>query len=270
MANDPRRPHHRRFRPQRRRGHSGRSQDIPSAGVYGAAVITLITVQNTTRCRALRRSIRRWCQHRSTPSSKIFLRERPKPGHWEAPAVVEAVAGRGDSHCPLVVDPVMIGKHGAPLVDIDAACGIAAICCLPKAALVTPNLHEAAELAGIAVSNADQMRQAALRIAELGPRSVLIKGGHLERRRGGYSVSRRRLHRIPRPARRYPSHARNRLHVLGGHHGVSGARAADSGCRRARQTVHRQGDPDQTRTGRRLGPGEPLGGRFAIIAFPRQ
>ena len=51
---------------------------------------------------------------------------------------------------------------------------------LPKASLVTPNLDEAAELAGIEVNNLETMREAARRIADLGVPSVLIKGGHLD------------------------------------------------------------------------------------------
>jgi hydroxymethylpyrimidine/phosphomethylpyrimidine kinase len=51
---------------------------------------------------------------------------------------------------------------------------------IPRAALVTPNLPEAAELASLPVHNIDQMKEAALRIAGMGAGAVLIKGGHLE------------------------------------------------------------------------------------------
>jgi hydroxymethylpyrimidine/phosphomethylpyrimidine kinase len=84
--------------------------------------------------------------------------------------------------CPLVIDPVMISKQGAPLLDAGAR-GALRDLLLPQAALVTPNLPEASELAGIPVENPDQMKEAAIRIARAGSRSlpvsVLIKGGHL-------------------------------------------------------------------------------------------
>jgi hydroxymethylpyrimidine/phosphomethylpyrimidine kinase len=93
-------------------------------------------------------------------------------------AVIQATAARGMDF-PLVVDPVMIGKHGAPLLDAAARTALRELL-IPRAALVMPNLPEAAELASIEVHNIDQMKEAALRIASLGARAVLIKGGHLE------------------------------------------------------------------------------------------
>jgi len=77
-----------------------------------------------------------------------------------------------------VIDPVMIGKHGAHLMDVDARSALRRLL-LPRASLVTPNLDEAAELAGMEVRDLDAMREAARRIADFGVKSVLIKGGHL-------------------------------------------------------------------------------------------
>jgi hydroxymethylpyrimidine/phosphomethylpyrimidine kinase len=77
-----------------------------------------------------------------------------------------------------VVDPVMISKHGAPLMDPEARDTLARRL-LPRAFLVTPNLHEAAALAGFAVADPDSMERAARAIAALGPAAVLVKGGHL-------------------------------------------------------------------------------------------
>jgi hydroxymethylpyrimidine/phosphomethylpyrimidine kinase len=76
------------------------------------------------------------------------------------------------------VDPVMISKHGAPLMPEEARHALAAKL-LPNAYLVTPNLPEAAALAGIDIAGLEDMREAAQRIAILGAKSVLVKGGHL-------------------------------------------------------------------------------------------
>jgi hydroxymethylpyrimidine/phosphomethylpyrimidine kinase len=77
-----------------------------------------------------------------------------------------------------VVDPVLAATSGEALLAADA---LDALCrlLLPLAEVVTPNLAEAAALAGIPVDGPDDMRQAARRIHGLGPRYVLVKGGHL-------------------------------------------------------------------------------------------
>jgi hydroxymethylpyrimidine/phosphomethylpyrimidine kinase len=146
-------------------------------GVYGTAVITLITVQNTVRV------------SRVEPLDGALVGEQIdavledlpplaiKTGALGNAAIIEAIASRRFA-VPLVVDPVMISKHGAPLMGDSARAALKNLL-LPRAALVTPNLPEAAELAGFPVATLADMRAAAARIAELGVPSVLVKGGHL-------------------------------------------------------------------------------------------
>jgi hydroxymethylpyrimidine/phosphomethylpyrimidine kinase len=94
--------------------------------------------------------------------------------------VVAAVAERAAGFdFPLVVDPVMISTHGARLMDRDAE-QVLVDRLLPAAVLVTPNLREAAALAGRSIADVSDMETAARAIAGLGPRNVLVKGGHLE------------------------------------------------------------------------------------------
>ncbi len=145
--------------------------------VYGAAVITLITVQNTTRVSRVNTLDPELVSAQIAAILEDLPPNAAKTGALGSAAVVEAVAACAIG-CPLVVDPVMISKHGAPLVDADARAALRNRL-LPKATLVTPNLHEAAELAGMPVGNIEQMREAAARIAGPGALSVLIKGGHL-------------------------------------------------------------------------------------------
>jgi len=78
-----------------------------------------------------------------------------------------------------VVDPVMISKHGAPLMDDPARRAFAARM-VPRAFLLTPNLPEAEALAGFPVRNPEDMRRAAEALASMGAANVLVKGGHLE------------------------------------------------------------------------------------------
>jgi hydroxymethylpyrimidine/phosphomethylpyrimidine kinase len=78
-----------------------------------------------------------------------------------------------------VVDPVMISKHGHPLIAEQARVNLTELL-LPNAFLVTPNLYEAGELADMMVCDLATMKEAAVKIASLGPQAVLVKGGHLE------------------------------------------------------------------------------------------
>jgi hydroxymethylpyrimidine/phosphomethylpyrimidine kinase len=90
--------------------------------------------------------------------------------------LAEALAA--DPEVPLVVDPVLRSTTGGALVDEDGARAVRELL-MPRAALTTPNLAEAAVLAGFPVDDIDGMVRAAREIGRLGARSVLVKGGHL-------------------------------------------------------------------------------------------
>ena len=77
----------------------------------------------------------------------------------------------------VVVDPVMVAKSGDRLLDDDALTAMRREL-LPRALVVTPNIPEAAALCGRTISSLDDVREAARRIADMGPRHVVIKGGH--------------------------------------------------------------------------------------------
>jgi hydroxymethylpyrimidine/phosphomethylpyrimidine kinase len=96
-------------------------------------------------------------------------------------AIVEAVAAAIEAlNLPhVVVDPVMIAKGGDRLLEPDAVAAMRAEL-LSRAQIVTPNVPEAEVLAGIRVRSLDDMREAGRRILDLGPRVVLVKGGHLD------------------------------------------------------------------------------------------
>jgi hydroxymethylpyrimidine/phosphomethylpyrimidine kinase len=148
-------------------------------GVYGEAVITLITVQNTRGVQRVE------CLAPDLVADQIraVITDIPpaaaKIGALGNRAIIEAVAALArDFSFPLVVDPVMVSKHGAPLLAAD---GIQALrtFLLPNVFLLTPNLEEASLLTGAEVHDLAAMRQAAQKLAALGPQAVLVKGGHL-------------------------------------------------------------------------------------------
>jgi hydroxymethylpyrimidine/phosphomethylpyrimidine kinase len=93
-------------------------------------------------------------------------------------AVCESLATH-DSTIPLIVDPVMIAKGGASLLDESAIDTVKARL-IPRAALITPNLPEAEALTGHAIRGVAAMRQAARDLLSLGCGAVLLKGGHGE------------------------------------------------------------------------------------------
>jgi len=93
--------------------------------------------------------------------------------------VIETIAElAGQFNFPLVVDPVLASKNGARLMSPDATEAFK-IRLLPRALLLTPNLQEAEILCGFSVSDLSDMRRAAENLSKLGPKAVLVKGGHL-------------------------------------------------------------------------------------------
>jgi hydroxymethylpyrimidine/phosphomethylpyrimidine kinase len=150
-------------------------------GVFGTSAVTAITAQNTLGVTA-------W---QAVPADLVSAQieavagdigvDGVKTGMLANAAIVEAVAAAIESlDLPrVVVDPVMIAKGGARLLD-DEAVGTMRAELIPRAYLVTPNAAEAAALSGVPVRTLDDAREAAKRIAALGPRAVIVKGGHLD------------------------------------------------------------------------------------------
>jgi len=103
-----------------------------------------------------------------------------KTGMLSSPQIIEVVVDRIKAHNlrPLVVDPVMMAKGGDPLLRPEAM-AVLRRDLLPLATVVTPNLPEAEALCGQTVDSLEAMREAARRIHALGPRNVVVKGGHL-------------------------------------------------------------------------------------------
>jgi hydroxymethylpyrimidine/phosphomethylpyrimidine kinase len=148
-------------------------------GVYGEAVITLVTVQNTLRVDRVE------CLPAELVLAQLeaVLEDIPpqaaKTGALGNEEIVRAVAQAAARFTfPLVVDPVMISKHGAPLLS-EPAQALIRTQLLPQATLVTPNRAEAEALTGIRVRDLESMEKAGRRLVEMGARAALIKGGHI-------------------------------------------------------------------------------------------
>ena len=155
-------------------------------GVYGTSALTLITAQNTVGVRRVELLSTQLILQQIAAVAEDFEVRAAKTGALGSPAIIEAVAAAVEEHAlsKLVVDPVMISKHGDPLLD-EGAVEILKARLFPRALLVTPNLHEAAALLGRPVGREGEMRDAARAVRDLGASAVLVKGGHLP---GGEAV----------------------------------------------------------------------------------
>lgn len=142
-------------------------------GVYGEAVITLLTVQNTTRVSRVECLAPAFVIDQLNAVLEDIPPQAAKTGALGNAEIVEAVAEAAKSfRFPIVVDPVMISKHGAALIAPDAAESVKRKL-IPVATLVTPNLPEAEALTGTS-----EPRRAAEQLLRLGAQAALIKGGH--------------------------------------------------------------------------------------------
>jgi hydroxymethylpyrimidine/phosphomethylpyrimidine kinase len=148
-------------------------------GVYGTSAITAITAQNTVGVTAVSALAADLVTAQIEAVASDIPLHATKIGMLANAAIVEAVAAaiRGLDLPRVVLDPVMLAKSGDLLLDDEAVEGLR-LELLPCALVVTPNLPEAAVLCGHAVEAPHQAREAARRIHGLGPKAVVIKGGH--------------------------------------------------------------------------------------------
>jgi hydroxymethylpyrimidine/phosphomethylpyrimidine kinase len=149
--------------------------------VFGTCAITAITAQNTL-------GVTMW---RAVPTDLVTAQieavagdigvDAVKVGMLASAAIVEAVAAAiAELDLPhVVVDPVMVAKGGDRLLEEDAVAALRTEL-LPRAHIVTPNVPEAEVLSALTIRSIDDMRAAGERILKLGPRVVLVKGGHLD------------------------------------------------------------------------------------------
>ena len=150
-------------------------------GVYGTSAVTAVTAQNTLVVRQIQEIRPELVAAQIDAVAEDIGIDAAKTGMlWSAETIRTVAAAVKRHRIPnLVVDPVTIAKTGARLMREDAFDALKADL-LPLAEFVTPNLPEAEMLSGMKITDAEGMREAARRIHALGPRRVVIKGGHVE------------------------------------------------------------------------------------------
>jgi hydroxymethylpyrimidine/phosphomethylpyrimidine kinase len=149
--------------------------------VFGMSVITAVTAQNSLGVQGVENLPPAFVALQLRSVLSDFGAGAAKCGMLSTAPIIEAVAATlaDDPIEKLVVDPVMVAKSGDALLQPDARQALIERV-LPLALVVTPNLPEAESLAGIPVASRPDMEEAARRIHRLGPRYVLVKGGHLK------------------------------------------------------------------------------------------
>jgi hydroxymethylpyrimidine/phosphomethylpyrimidine kinase len=166
-------------------GGAGIQADLKTmlaCGVHGMSVVTAVTAQNSIGVQGV------W----DLPVAAVEAQfhsvvddigvDAVKTGMLASPELVSCVARlleRLPVTTPVVVDPVGVSKHGDSLLAADAV-AILLSQLLPLATIVTPNLHEVAQLTGVTVTSESAMRHGADALLAHGPKWVLIKGGHLD------------------------------------------------------------------------------------------
>jgi hydroxymethylpyrimidine/phosphomethylpyrimidine kinase len=151
-------------------------------GCYGVAAITSLTVQNTQGVEAVH----------NTPSAELREQLDVLAKDCEIAAVKIGMLGnRGnavvvaeflDAHpfAHVVLDPVMKSSSGAELLDAGGVKFIASEL-LKRASVITPNISEAEVLTGLTIKDVADMEAGARKLAEMGARAVIVKGGHMEK-----------------------------------------------------------------------------------------
>ncbi len=164
-------------------GGAGIQADIKTVtalGGYAATAITAITAQNTLGVSAIH----------ALPPGLVEAQARAvlddigadvfKIGMLGDTGIVEAVARilAGAGGVPAVVDPVMVAKGGAALLEARAGAAVRDLL-VPRASLLTPNAPEAAALTGLGIETTDDLRRAGEALLSMGAAAVLMKGGHI-------------------------------------------------------------------------------------------
>jgi hydroxymethylpyrimidine/phosphomethylpyrimidine kinase len=149
-------------------------------GVHGTTAITAITAQNTLEVASVEAVKPEMVRDQIRAVAEDIGIDAGKTGMLYNEEIIKVVSKEVSRYdFPLVVDPVMVAKSGAPLLKPEAVDALRKYL-LPKATVITPNKFEAERLAELKIENMKDAEAAAEKISEIGPKAVVIKGGHLE------------------------------------------------------------------------------------------
>jgi hydroxymethylpyrimidine/phosphomethylpyrimidine kinase len=163
-------------------GGAGIQADLKTfsaCGVYGASAIVALTAQNTVGVRRVQAVAVEMVADQIDAIAEDLQPAAWKTGMLGTPEIIAVVVDRLRHHraANLVVDPVMIAKSGDTLLEPAAVDSLRRLL-LPQAMVLTPNLPEAAVLVGHDIDGIEGAHEVAAKLAAMGPRIVVVKGGH--------------------------------------------------------------------------------------------
>ncbi len=151
-------------------------------GVYGASALTAITAQNTLGVTDVLELPTTLIESQIDAVVSDIGADAVKTGMLSSSAIIETVAAKLNERglTTLVVDPVMVAKGGDRLLREDAVEALRSAL-VPMAGVVTPNVPEAEVLTGLDIKSIEDSKTAArILVDEIGARSAVVKGGHLD------------------------------------------------------------------------------------------
>jgi len=163
-------------------GIQGDVKTVTALGGYAATAITALTAQNTRGVFGIMEVPDEFISRQIELVLSDIGADVIKTGMLHRVGVIKAVLeslAKFDKKIPLIVDPVMVAKGGAALLDAEAV-EYMKNHLFPRAFLVTPNIPEAEILSGMKISGVDDMVKAGRKIMEYGSAAILVKGGHLD------------------------------------------------------------------------------------------
>ncbi|MBO0333431.1 bifunctional hydroxymethylpyrimidine kinase/phosphomethylpyrimidine kinase [Sneathiella sp. CAU 1612] len=167
-------------------GGAGIQADIKTVtalGGYAATAITALTAQNTLGVEAIEEVSAPFVAQQIDVVLKDIGADAIKIGMLHRKEVIETVAElfeQLDRLPPVVLDPVMIAKGGASLIAAEASEAIKSRLIAPHTHVLTPNIPEAEQLTGMKINSLADMEKAGRFLLDMGPKAVLMKGGHSE------------------------------------------------------------------------------------------
>ena len=152
-----------------------------SMGIHGLSVPSVLTAQNTEGVHHVHGLPADFVESQLDIVLQDILPDAVKTGMLYSSDIVGIVAEkiRQYSLKNLVIDPVIISSTGVRLLE-EKGLEVMKKELLPKAMVITPNIHEASALSGIEIKAESSMKSAAVKLMEYGPKAVIITGGHLE------------------------------------------------------------------------------------------
>ncbi|NOW97131.1 bifunctional hydroxymethylpyrimidine kinase/phosphomethylpyrimidine kinase [Mucilaginibacter sp. SG564] len=161
-------------------GIQGDIKTISALGCYATSVLTALPVQNTRGVQSVYPIPADVVEAQLRAVLDDVFPDAIKIGMVHTTAIVHSIVNTLQRYpkVPVVFDPVMVSTSGHRLLE-DSTIAVIVKKLFPLAAVITPNLDEAAVLTGVSIHTVDDMQAAGKKIIELGARSVLLKGGHL-------------------------------------------------------------------------------------------